>query len=192
MSQEIEIEFKNLLLEEEFQKLCHYFQIEEKDFFAQTNHYFDTPDFILKNLGSALRIREKNGQCELTLKEPHDVGLLETNQPLTKDEADLLFTGTFPDGQVKDVLLAKHFPIDKLQCFGTLTTKRAEKQYKSGTIVLDESSYLNKKDYEIEYEVSNFTIGKEEFFRLLTEKNIPIRKTANKIKRLYETKFSNQ
>ena len=59
MSQSIEIEFKNLLSIEEFNRMITYFQLSDDDFFRQINHYFDTKDFALKNLGCALRIREK-------------------------------------------------------------------------------------------------------------------------------------
>lgn len=56
MTQEIEIEFKNIVTEEEFNTLCKSFSIEV--FTKQVNHYFETPDFSLK-AGSALRIRHK-------------------------------------------------------------------------------------------------------------------------------------
>ena len=39
---------------------------------------------MLKSRGSALRVREKDGKFELTLKEPAGEGLLETTQILNK------------------------------------------------------------------------------------------------------------
>ena len=103
MSQSIEIEFKNLLSIEEFNKMISYFQLSDDDFFRQINHYFDTKDFALKNLGCALRIREKKEYFEMTLKQPHPDGLLETTQTLTEKEANDLLNG----GLIMKVLL-KH------------------------------------------------------------------------------------
>lgn len=59
MSETIEIEFKNLLTKVEYEKLLNAFNVKDEQIICQTNHYFDTPDFTLKDLGSALRIREK-------------------------------------------------------------------------------------------------------------------------------------
>ena len=49
MTQEFEIEFKNMVTEEEFQALCDVFSIES--FTKQVNHYFETPHFSLKAAG---------------------------------------------------------------------------------------------------------------------------------------------
>lgn len=48
MTQEIEIEFKNLLTKSEFQKLSEALGMKKHDFKRQINHYFDTKDFSLK------------------------------------------------------------------------------------------------------------------------------------------------
>ena len=79
----------------------------------------------------------------------------------------------------------------QLQCFGSLATERAEFEYKKGLLVLDQSQYLNLEDFELEYEVSDYTSGKLTFENLLKELNIPSRKTDNKIKRFYNAKFKN-
>ncbi|MFP3488877.1 CYTH domain-containing protein, partial [Staphylococcus sp. SIMBA_130] len=60
----------------------------------QINHYFETKEFSLKELGCAIRIREKDGKYTLTLKEPHPDGLLETHDLLTKQEALNWMNGT--------------------------------------------------------------------------------------------------
>lgn len=187
MPQNIEIEFKNLLTKEEFQKLQVFFHINDQDFTKQVNYYFDTPDFLLKEKQSALRIREKNNQFQLTLKQPNEIGLLETNQALSKEEAHaLLKTGTFPDGPVQTILTDLQIDSNHLTNFGTLTTIRAETEYEGGLIVLDHSYYLNSDDYELEYEVSNIDSGKYIFEQLLKTQQIPVRKTHNKIYRLLQ------
>lgn len=191
MSRQIEIEFKNLLTKEEFSRLEKFLNIHKHDFYSQENHYFDTNDFSLKERGCALRIRKKNGHFELTLKQPASVGLLETNQLLTEKEANLmLHKGKIIEGIVADELNKMQIPLEKLQFFGSLKTERAETKYKDGVLVLDKSTYLNKEDFEIEYEVNDEAKGKEVFKQLLGKLNIPMRKTKNKIQRFYDAKFA--
>ncbi|MCA1039545.1 CYTH domain-containing protein [Bacillus infantis] len=189
-SQHIEIEFKNMLEQHEFEKAAAFLQFKPADFFTQENHYFDTPDFKLKDRKSALRIRMKNGTYEMTLKQPADEGLLETNIQLSHIEADACMqAGAIPDGLIKEALETMRIPVAELEYFGSLSTRRAEKAYKGGLMVLDHSSYLNCEDYELEYEVSDSEKGKKEFILFLKHLNIPERKTENKIKRFYRQKL---
>jgi uncharacterized protein YjbK len=189
----IEIEFKNMVNREEFSSLIDFFNIRSEDFSEQENHYFDTPDFLLKAKGSALRIREKNGSFELTLKQPHPEGLLETNENLTESEAaEMIRTGKIPAELIIRSIKELGIKTDKLQYFGTLATKRAEKEYMKGLAVLDHSRYLNKEDFELEYEVDNRNEGELTFLNLLKQLNIPVRKTENKIKRFYNEKYRQQ
>ncbi|MRX73627.1 CYTH domain-containing protein [Bacillus lacus] len=189
MTEELEIEFKNLLSQEHFHSLCNYFSLSEQDFKQQVNHYFDTDSFTLKDAGCALRIREKNSKDILTFKQPAAVGILETHQPLHAQEKEIaLHTGELPPGPVQEKV-EKLIVEGKLAYFGSLTTFRAEKKYKSGLIVLDYSRYLNKEDYEIEFEVSDYDTGREQFADLLSSLNIPFTKTKNKVRRFYEQKY---
>ncbi|GAM16590.1 CYTH domain-containing protein [Mesobacillus selenatarsenatis] len=191
MSQNIEIEFKNILTEEEFHFLQKYFKIEPEQFKKQINHYFDTHSFTLKDYGSALRIREKGSKFEMTLKQPAQQGLLETNQILTTGQAEeALSSGKLPEGEVKDAVENLIKDTEPLQYFGALTTVRAEVEYKDGLLVLDHSYYLNTEDYELEYEVTDETEGYKVFSELLGELKIPHRPTDNKIKRFYTKKYN--
>jgi uncharacterized protein YjbK len=193
LSQEIEIEFKNLLTKEEYFSLLNYFKIDESLFTFQENHYFDTNNFALKDRQSALRIRSKQDTYTLTLKTPLEEGLLETNQTLQKEEAEaLLNDGVFPFGEVNNTLQSLGIPTKQLHYFGTLTTKRAEIEYKNGLLVFDASFYMNVEDYELEYEVKDYDAGQKRFLSLLEERNIPTRKTENKVKRFYNAKLRQQ
>jgi uncharacterized protein YjbK len=193
MAQEIEIEFKNLVTEEEFTRLTSHFHIKEEDFTSQNNHYFDTPDYQLKEKQSALRIREKKGVYTLTLKTPLNEDLLETHQSISKEQTDsLLQGGTFPKGEVADVLDSLSISHLSLHHFGTLSTRRAEIPYKDGLLVFDKSSYLQKEDCELEYEVKERKSGEVAFHELLEEHHIPQRKTENKIKRFYLEKLNQE
>ncbi|MBY0121009.1 CYTH domain-containing protein [Bacillus sp. S/N-304-OC-R1] len=193
MFQHIEIELKNIVTKEEFNSLIQYFNFCEEDFFSQENHYFDTKDFALKKAGCALRIRQKNNQFELTLKQPHNEGLLETNEYIEAHTAEKMFqSGEIISQSIKNLIREMNIDPANMQYFGSLTTRRAETKYNNGLIVLDHSFYLNKEDYEIEYEVSNREEGLEVFSSLLTQLRIPLRKTENKIMRFYLEKYNQQ
>lgn len=189
MSQELEIEFKNILEEDEYRQLLSAFSISEDKKVIQENFYFDTPDFSLKGVGAALRIREKKGIYTLTLKQPVERGLLETHQVLSKEEAEqMLNGGNIIEGEVVSILKGLSISTSDVRFFGSLKTKRAEVDYKNGLLVLDKSYYLNQTDFEVEYEVTDEVSGKIIFKELLQQYNIPIRKTDNKILRFYNRK----
>src|SRR5699024_8270211 len=86
MSQNIEIESKNILTSQEFQKLLNKLPF-PKQGINQTNYYFDTGNMLLRKLSCALRIRKIGETYHLTLKEPHHNGILETHDQLTKNES---------------------------------------------------------------------------------------------------------
>lgn len=187
MNQEIEIEFKCLLSKEQFDQLIKSFH--PGPFTTQHNHYFDTPDFLLKKAGAALRIREKNGQAEMTLKEPAKVGLLESTVVLSKEDVTASLSGTIP---YNDVMAAarKRAGANAFVHFGTLSTKRAELDYKDGLLVFDHSTYVNQEDYELEYEAKDLS-GKQTFLTLLNSFNIEYKPAENKIRRFYHAQFQN-
>lgn len=191
MSQNIEIEFKNILTKEEYERLLKEFNIDNMQIFSQENHYFDSADFALKSLGSALRIRKKPNGWEMTLKQPADVGLLETNQDITEQDAlQAIQYNKLPEGKIQQLIEDNGIPYSKLEYFGSLTTKRVEVEYNQGLLVLDHSIYLNKQDYELEFEANEEQHGRESFMLLLKKFNIPVRHTKNKILRFYEQKYA--
>lgn len=190
MSEEIEKEFKNLVTKEEFNLLLHTFHISNRDFFTQKNHYFDTHSFLLKEKAAALRIRELPNFYELTLKRKTIEGVIETNQIINQKEADLLFhDAILPAGEIKEALIKLGIPVQNLTYFGSLTTHRAEHEYKGGLLVFDHSHYLDKEDYELEYEVKDWELGKTIFTNLLTRLNIKPQSTDTKVGRLYRAKL---
>lgn len=187
MTQEVEIEFKSMLTQEEYEELLKEYQLTDQVKW-QANDYFDTPNFELRNQGAALRIREKKSGKVLTLKQPHHVGLLETHASITEEEAEDLFKyGIVHDEGMKQAL-AKFELKGPLEHLGRLETKRAEKETSEGLLVLDESNYLEIKDYEIEFEVADETSGRIAFEKLLAEHDIPLRHAKNKIVRFMEEK----
>lgn len=186
MSRYIEIEFKNMLTEAEFRDLINHFSLADHDFKLQKNYYFETPEYALKNSRAALRIREKQGRFVLTLKEERPYGNLETSQPLLEGTARAIIrTGRLPEGPVLARLKEMGVDANKIRYIGKLETERAEVPYAGGLIVLDRSSYFQKIDFEVEYEVDDPEAGKEVFHALLQELQIPERKSANKIARFF-------
>ncbi|MDA1475903.1 CYTH domain-containing protein [Bacillus changyiensis] len=190
MSQELEIEFKNMLTKEEFEQIKTFYQFTSSQFFTQKNYYYDTPHFSLKEKAAALRIRQKQDGHVLTLKEPAPVGLMETHQQLPSSIHYEKFN--IPKGPVYDRLICLGIEPEHLQYFGMLMTKRAEKKLPEGLIVLDHSRYLMVEDYEIEFEVTDYHQGKADFQKLLRSFGIPTRPTKNKIVRFYEQNSQNQ
>lgn len=187
MAQEIEREWKNLLTKEEFIVL-HQTLPFPKDGQSQINYYFETNDFQLKQHASALRIREKNGTYQLTLKQPHPEGILETHDALTKKEAMCWMDGhIIPKPAIANELNKMNIPIDSLIYYGKLTTVRYEYKEEDLIFVLDHSTYNRHEDYELEIEASYHEIGMKTFEQILTRYNITKKQTPNKIMRFFKT-----
>lgn len=189
MSQELEIEFKNLLTKEEFEQLIAHFHVNQQHFHLQHNHYFDTKEQALRQLKSGLRIRQTPTKNEVTLKEPaRGIALTETTDCLTSVEAEAILNRTqdFPDGDVQKRLHALAINSKELQKIGTLSTNRAEINYKGGLLVFDHSRYADQEDYELEYEVQDEISGQRIFQDLLQSLHIPIRPAQKKLARFMQ------
>ncbi|MCA0969576.1 CYTH domain-containing protein [Halobacillus litoralis] len=193
MAQEIEIEFKNLLTEEEYHKLYHFLPFKSVELIDQTNYYFETDDMSLKQQGAALRIRKKSNQWTLTLKQPHPEGLLETHDALTDQEANLWIQNRMVEKpETTKQLTDLGVNTSDLVYLGSLTTRRKELEYKGATIVLDHSLYYDQEDYELEVEASSKDQGLSVIQEIMTACDIPERKTDNKIKRFYQAKLQSE
>lgn len=183
MKEEIEIEFKCTLSQEQFRALVGAFK--PGPFLTQHNHYFDTAFFHLKNAGAALRIREKNDHAEMTLKEPADEGLRESTVPLSQEEAAAFLQHNAPDNAVIKRARKRANTTEPFRHFGTLTTSRAEMPYEGGLLVFDHSTYLGKEDFEIEFEAADPS-GEAAFSELLASHGISYTPAPNKIRRFYD------
>ena len=196
LSQNFEIEFKNILSAEKYQEVF------EKEFaktpatkhkIIQTNYYFDTIETALKNQGAALRIRVTDSYQELTFKVPHNDFLTETNIPLTNEQVNEII-------RLKQIILSLYVSaedqlpdlenIDKetvFRLFNAFETKRFEKQVGEHLIVLDQTTFQNGSiDYELEVESTDATLGKEFFDQFLENHSIPVHPAAPKIARAQE------
>ncbi len=181
MTKELEIEFKNMLTKEEYSHLLSELNTAP---ISQTNHYFDTADFQLRDQKSALRLRSIGNRFECTLKTPAASGNYETTDVLSEDQAAaILDHQQFEAPEVSAELERLGVSVSDLSLIGSLTTHRAETEYKGGLLVLDHSEYLGIEDYELEYEVADEAAGKQFFLSLLEEKQIPLRPSDKKIAR---------
>lgn len=187
MQYELEIELKNLLTKDEFTRLKKFFSFQESDFILQTNFYFETRNEDFRKNKWNLRIREREGQFVLTLKLKDGEDVSEYHLPLTELETKEILTGK-PSAKIQEILSVVQGQTLCPEWIGSLQTRRAECSYKDGIIFLDESTYFQQTDYEVEYEVSDRISGTTNFKKLLLQQNIPSRKTLSKIARFHTYK----
>ncbi|ADU31146.1 CYTH domain-containing protein [Evansella cellulosilytica] len=194
MSHEIEIEFKNILTEEEYSRLLQTYSIHLNDVISQVNYYFDTKDMDLKNNRCALRIRNKETLYTLTLKQSSEENtIFETHQSLNKEEfEDAISYGHLPKGDVTHQLISIIPHSKNVQYLGKLTTERAEKNLVEGLLVLDKSYYFDTVDYELEFECDDVKSGQAFFNQLLEKNRIPKRKTDSKMSRFFQKKIEEE
>ena len=172
MSNTIEIEAKALVSKEDYLKLVKAYHNHKH--FIQTNFYIDDDDWYLKKEGLALRIREKYGSYEMTLKTPLSQGLLEKNQPLSEKEfEDFTNKGIFPTNDLKRFLTMLDVDTTKLKVKTSLTTERIDVPYFEGKLSIDKNTYSGKEDYEIELEYNNEDDAEKLLKELFDKYNIP-------------------
>jgi uncharacterized protein YjbK len=193
MSKELEIEFKNMLTQEEYEQLLEYFGFAPADAKTQENYYFDTPEFNLKEARCALRVRTKQDSFECTLKIPAPEGNFEITDVLSAQQAQALISGaSFEADEVYAALQELKVAPSELKMIGKLTTHRIEFRFKDGLLVLDHSEYNNTADYEAEFEVQDAKIGERQFLEFLQQQQIPLRPANKKIARFMTSVQSNR
>lgn len=184
LSKDVEIEKKNLLTKEEYNLIYNQYGLGEEFRFTQINTYFDTREMTLKKNRAALRIRTKENFAEMTLKIPHGDHLLEVNETLALEEAGTMIQEkTFiPKDSIveemKKLGITEDFEVFLLT---SLKTTRIEKKMAKGLLVLDQSWYNGKSDFELEVEAASETGASQLFQSILTQMSIEKRKTPNKI-----------
>ncbi|UDI78705.1 CYTH domain-containing protein [Staphylococcus taiwanensis] len=183
-----EIEFKQLLDASTYTKVKSTF-FENAEPFTQTNYYIDTPDFKLRDHHSALRIRVKNDTYELTLKVPAKVGLMEYNHMVNiVPEINALIPMSILPTDIKNIMSDYDVSEHELKILGALTTERLETNYQDELLVLDKSTYFDKMDYELEFEVNAYESGLQKFNSLLQQFDLQHEVPKNKVQRFFEYK----
>ena len=184
MEENLEIEFKILINKNTYHQIINDYKIDCS--YQQTNYYLMHPK--LSELKYSLRIREKNNQYELTLKQPQTKGNLETNLIIDKDIKDKIINHELINNEVFDILKQYHLDstMFKTDCF--LTTLRKEIKTDNGLICIDYNQYNNYEDYELEYEVNDYLSGKQAFLDFISQYNLSYHSNClSKINRLIKS-----
>ena len=184
---EIEIEFKNLLTEDEYNNLYTSLNLEDKPQIINKNFYYDDANESLKKANSALRIRYTNNKDEMTLKIKGSKQNVEINIPLDESFPKEPTVLPIVPNEIIAELENINVQIKTPMLTQKIETIRYELPYKSGLLVVDKTTFLNDiVDYELEFEVKDYNIGLEDFKTLLSEFNIEERKAKPKIARAME------
>lgn len=185
---QVEREFKNLLTKSQYHSLLENFKSLLTKEITQTNSYYDW-DGILQSHKMALRIRIVEGKTvgEITLKIPQSsLEVLEFThempvEMLLKYNEQKQFSLPL---SIKEALESNGVFIEKVKQISLLTTHRFEGPLSNNEwLVLDESYYNGKVDYEMEMEVQNLLLGEEVFLQILQKYQIQREQAESKIKR---------
>lgn len=188
MSTNLEIEFKSIITKEECDSLILKY-LNQKPY-SQTNYYIDDKNHSIISKKCGLRIREKEGDFELTLKVPSNDGKIEINQQISyKVFENLVNLNVFPEGEVKEYIINKlNLKVDEFYVLGKLTTLRLDLKYKTSLISIDKSSYNSIIDYEIECEDTSFNVARNNLLDFLKENKILYKESSgNKLDRFLKT-----
>lgn len=183
---ELEIEFKNLLKEDEYRELNDAF-FNNANITVQKNFYIDTKDLELRAHKMLLRVRVIDDAEVMTLKVPTERGVLEFHGELNigVEEGTHIHADLIPNIILEEFKL-REFSMQDVYVHGSLETRRQEVEYKDGLLVLDESTYLDQKDFELEYEVNDYDLGETHFLNLLESFNIERAEEVTKSERFYK------
>lgn len=190
VTQAIEIEFKNLLTEKEFQEILKQYSFTAP--FVQTNYYFDTSAKLLQQKSIGLRIRLFQTTAEQTLKlstTKAEHQLTEITDPLTLTQAQALVQQNqiYLHGATANQLTRLKVKISDLQIIGLAKTERYLATLPAGLLTLDRTTYADHaQDYECELEIQNVAKAyqnKHFFLNLLAQNDIPNRAVTNKVVR---------
>src|SRR5699024_12507200 len=134
-----------------------------------------------------LRIRNKDYYYTLTLKQPQTRSVLETHDLLTYQEYVSWIKGhpiAKPyNGELLNNINIQH---EDLVYYGFLKTKRYAFHQDELEFVLDESSYINQHDFELELEAKSDDTGLAAFEKLIQQHDIIKQAPITKIARFFQ------
>ncbi len=184
MGTNLEIEFKSELSKQDYEKLVSKFS--SGNIYSQTNYYIDTKNLEINKNKCGLRIREKNGVFEMTLKVPQKEGKLEINQQITDK---LVKDFILPEGEIQEYLVNNlDIKTESLKILGTLKTYRLDLMFKTSLISIDKSIYNGITDYEIEAEDFSMEKASKNLIDFLNENQIKYKKSTGwKLKKFLDT-----
>lgn len=182
MSKKLEIEFKSVISPSEYHELL--LKFKQYKPIKQTNYYFDTQDFMLRDQHINVRIRIEKNNSTITLKKPLFEGNYEFNFEIPKQDAlNYAENGLIvPIEEIRDELPTNRM----LYKYAELHNTRVEFEYMGGLLSIDKSEYYDTTDYEIEFEYDDYKEGLKVFMRMLNDFNIRYKKSSPKVRRVFE------
>lgn len=188
MNEHIEIEYKILLTKDIYNQIIKDYHRQIKNKYTQTNYYFTHP--ILQEKKYMLRMREKEDYAELTLKRPINDHNLETNVRLSPQQAKNIKESKkiLLQNEITDILQNEGIHLQELQQLFSLTTLRYDIVLDEGVLSLDHNTYLDKEDYELEFEVYDEHIGYHKFLDIINSYHLHYTHNAkSKFKRILDS-----
>lgn len=180
MNNNLEIEYKILLSEEQFNELSKSYP--NLTFIKQTNTYYDTDSFTLRKQGCGMRIRERENKFLFTCKVPTRQGHMEHEIFVKENSVEAL---NIPEIQTLIQSLGVISPVHPI---ATCTTYRAIVKLEKAELCFDINDYNGIRDYEVEYECCEIHNGIEEFNKILNSIGLHYTKNCkSKIARTMES-----
>lgn len=162
MKEHEEKEYKVMLSEKQFQRLCDLLGNPRP--VKQENRYYDTEDWKIRRQYGSMRIRTINNKHIFTLKiRKNSDTVMEYELPVSENSLFALYN---PQVQA---LLKEHQITEALQEIGRLTTWKAKMITEDAEICLDYNEYREQYDYEVEYEYLRPHDGLKVFQQLLEQ-----------------------
>ena len=184
---EIEIEFKNLLSEDQYLALFKKYDLNNSEEIINKNFYYDDADESFKKIGAALRIRYTNKKTEMTLKIKGKTQNVEINVPLDERYPKEPTVLPILPNEIISELERMTVKIKTPMLIQKIETLRHEVTLEEGLLVLDETTFINDiVDYELEFETKDYQTGLVAFEKLLAENNIEKSPAKPKIARAIE------
>ena len=184
---EIEIEFKNLLTENQYDALYEKYDLINSEEIINKNFYYDDADESLKKIGAALRIRYTNKKTEMTLKIKGETQNVEINVPLDERYPKEPTVLPILPNEIISELERMNVKIKTPMLIQRIETLRHEVTLEEGLLVLDKTTFIKDiVDYELEFETKDYETGLAAFEKLLEENNIDKNPAKPKIARAVE------
>ncbi len=173
-----EYEAKALISKQDYDKLILTNKIDSS--VKQTNVYFETEDGWFKKNKSALRIRQIDSKpTVLTIKIEIDEGNIEHDYELSAEQTHILLT----EFKLPNFDFPIKFP--NLSQKYLIVTTRKTFLFEGFTIELDQTSFGNFIDYEVEIEASTLQIANDKLDNLAQQYQLELKKSAPKIARYF-------
>lgn len=184
MNANLEIEYKMLLSQADFERLCSFYP--QAEAVLQINTYYDCLNNPLKSRGMGMRIREKEGRFIFCLKQKTPEGHEEYETEVQENSLQAL-----NEPAVQEIFHRLEI-CGPFCAVGQLWTKRAEIACLNGTLCLDQNQYYGKTDYELEFELypqADPQKAQKELAAILKQINLTYKRNKrSKIQRCLEAK----